>query len=225
MAWTAPASQTDGTRIGAATWNAQIYANMRYLKGIDGIPHIENGIDLSEIAAPGAPASGVGRLYAGSESLPWFHSDAYGALPLGRLKARVYHTLNTTLTNNVAAYLDFNNERFDIGGFHDNVTNNSRLTILVAGVYLFGLHLQFPENSTGNRALLVRLNGTTVIATTIGAGSTGDASGTNRFTLTSLYEFAVNDYIEAGARQSSGGNLDVVASAPFSPEFWIVGPL
>lgn len=69
MAWTAPASQSDGTRIGATIWNAQIYANLRYLKGLDGIPHIENGIDLTEIAAPATPSSGRGRLYVDTDGL------------------------------------------------------------------------------------------------------------------------------------------------------------
>lgn len=224
MAWTAPQTWVDGTRVGAASLNTHVRDNLRYLKGLDGIPHIENGIDLTEIAAPGAPTSGRGRLYAGSNSLPWFHSDAYGALPLGKLKARVYHTANTTLTNNVISYLAFNSERYDVGGFHDNAVNNSRLTIPVAGLYLVGLHIELPQNATGNRTLAIRLNGGSVIATTITPGSTGDASGANRFALITPYEFAAGDYVEAGVRQSSGGNLDVVAAAPYSPEFWIIGP-
>ncbi len=69
MAWTAPATWSDGVVVSAADLNNQVRDNLRYLKGLDGVPYIENAIELPESAAPTTPASGRGRLYVGNSGV------------------------------------------------------------------------------------------------------------------------------------------------------------
>lgn len=135
--------------------------------------------------------------------------------------ARVYHNANQTITTATDTVLAFNSERFDSHGFHDTVTNNSRLTIPAgkAGKYMIGASSDWVANATGIRELRLRINGTTYIALT-----TGDADLVGegwRNTLATLYDLAVGDYVEAIVRQTSGGNLDVQTNGSYSPEFWL----
>lgn len=67
MAFTTPVTWVDGTTPAAADFNAQIRDNIRYLKGLDGVPYIENPIELPESATPATPASGRGRFYPKSD--------------------------------------------------------------------------------------------------------------------------------------------------------------
>jgi hypothetical protein len=48
---------------------------------------------------------------------------------------RLVQSVAQSLTNNVAAALSFTTEDIDTHGFHDNVTNNTRITPSVAGYY------------------------------------------------------------------------------------------
>jgi hypothetical protein len=66
MAWTTPATWTDGVAVTAAQLNAQIRDNLRYLKGLDGVPYIEAAVELPEMTTPSTPASGRGRVFIGN---------------------------------------------------------------------------------------------------------------------------------------------------------------
>jgi hypothetical protein len=133
--------------------------------------------------------------------------------------ARVFHSAAQTLTTSVALPLAFDSERFDTDNIHDTVTNNSRLTCRTAGKYQITANAQWPANGTGIRILQIRINGGTVIATTRVAGN---ATYGNELNLSALWDMAVNDYVDVLAFQDSGGNLNVAASASFSPEFSMV---
>jgi len=141
-----------------------------------------------------------------------------------RAAARVFHNAAQSITNNTATALAFNSERYDqenntASTIHDTVTNNSRLTCRTAGVYEIKGCIEFAGNSTGDRAISIRLNGTTVIGTDYRAVP---ASGVGRISVSSAYALAVNDYVELLAFQTSGGSLNVNSTGNYSPEFSMV---
>jgi hypothetical protein len=138
---------------------------------------------------------------------------------------RVFHNANQSLTNITLTALAFNSERFDTAGgssatHHDTVTNNSRLTCLYAGKYQITGSASFAANATGHRLLLIRLNGATEIARER-VPSVG-ASDQLELNISTLYDLAINDYVELVAYQNSGGALNVTVVSNYSPEFMFV---
>lgn len=134
--------------------------------------------------------------------------------------ARVYHSANQSIANNSSVVLAFNSERFDNDVIHDNATNNSRLTCKTAGKYLITFHGGFDFHATGTRSFYLRLNGATIIG--IGQLAPIPATDGTFFTVSTLYDLIVNDYVEIQAYQTSGGALNVVAAPMYSPEFMMI---
>jgi hypothetical protein len=134
--------------------------------------------------------------------------------------ARVYRTTNQTLaTSGTANAIACNAERYDTDNFHDNVTNNTRLTIPagMAGKYLLTGHVRFNNTSSaGKREAFFYLNGNTAIGV---ANTAGIASDFVDLSPSTVYDLAVGNYVELFAGQTSGGSLDVVVVGNFSPEF------
>lgn len=133
--------------------------------------------------------------------------------------ARVYNDAATTLTTGVVTILTFNQERFDTDSIHDTSSNSSRLTCKTAGVYAIYGSASFAANATGMRQLFIRLNGTTNIAP---AQSPAATFGRTHIWITTVYNLAVNGYVELTAFQDSGGNLTVDYIGNTSPEFGMV---
>ena len=117
-------------------------------------------------------------------------------------------------TSDVA--LTFDSERFDTDTMHSTVTNTGRITFTTAGKYYVVLNIQWEANATGQRAIGIRLNGTTTIASFRTPANTAD---TLNFHVSTLYDFAATDYVEAVVWQNSTVELDIALAANFSPEF------
>jgi hypothetical protein len=147
------------------------------------------------------------------------YKDETGGSGLGDHGARVYHNTTQTNADSTTAALAFNSERYDTDAFHDNATNNSRLTVPSGqgGTYLITAHLEWDTNSTGYRSIGIRVNGTDIIAiqrfTSLGGGFATPQS------VSTVYNLAVADYVEAIVRQNSGGTRTINNSANYSPEF------
>lgn len=143
-----------------------------------------------------------------------------GAVPTGGYTqgARAYNNANLTIGNNSTTTLTLNSERYDTDTIHDTSTNTSRLTCKTAGKYLVTGTVDFAAHATGLRGLYIWLNGTTYIAIANQMAITTAAIPT-RMTISTIYDLAVNDYVELRAYQSSGGDLNVQTGANFSPEF------
>lgn len=134
--------------------------------------------------------------------------------------ARVYRTTNQTLNDATDTAIQFGSERFDQNGtYHDNVTNNTRLTAPTTGYYMIGANIEWDTQTVTARVSL-RVNGTTVIAATQNHSISSDETEL-RQVVTTLYQLNASDYVECMAYQASGGSQDVVASGNYSPEFWI----
>lgn len=133
--------------------------------------------------------------------------------------ARVFNSAAITLTSGVGAVLTFDSERFDTGNLHSTVSNTSRLTAPITGLYLIGASVEFAANATGIRQFTLRLNGTTIIGVIDQVLSS--AGGVTWLTTDTIYRLVAGDYVEVVAAQNSGGNLNVNASGNYSPEFWM----
>lgn len=126
----------------------------------------------------------------------------------------VYRDTSTqTITTSVSTAIQFNNEQWDTDSIHDNVTNNTRLTIPTGkgGKWRFSASAEFSANTTGTRSIWFRKNGSNIrFCQQVPAASTGNT--TNPLAETVL-ELAAGDYVEIMVFQDSGGDRTLSASA------------
>ncbi len=139
-----------------------------------------------------------------------------GELP----QVHVYNNANISLAVNATTYLTFNTERSDTQTMHSTVSNTGRLTAPIDGVYLIWGSVWIASDANGYRALTIRLNGTTGIAS-IQVPAVNGAS--TRLCVTALYSLSATHYVELGAWQNNGvGALNALAQGNESPEFGMV---
>lgn len=137
-------------------------------------------------------------------------------------KCRAYHNAAQSIANATLIAVTLNSERFDTDTIHDTATNNSRLTCKTAGVYAIFGHVAWANNAVGTiRGLLIKLNGTTFIGAVYAPPITTAAIECYR-SVSSLYQLAVNDYVEMFAYQDSGGALNLNSTAALGSEFGMV---
>ncbi len=130
--------------------------------------------------------------------------------------ARVYNSANISIPDNTWTPLTFNRERYDTDTIHDLTSNTSRLTCKTAGKYVIVGNIRFASSAVGKRAIAIYLNGSTEIS----QASQGLPSDYFLVTIVAtIYDLAVNDYVELRVYQNSGGALNVEISGSFSPEF------
>jgi hypothetical protein len=129
--------------------------------------------------------------------------------------ARVYNDANISIANNTEVALTFNQERYDTDAIHDTGSNTSRLTCKTAGKYIISGSWKLDANSTSYRYISIKLNGTTGISFHL-----IDASTISDFmAIATIYELAVDEYVELICLQNSGGALNVLTVGNYSPEF------
>jgi hypothetical protein len=142
------------------------------------------------------------------------------------LGARVYHNANQSISNDTSTALAFNSERWDTNLIHDTATNNTRLTAKTAGTYLIGGGIYFAAEDTGYRQITVKVTFAAGGSKTIATHSTDNLGSTiaNVLTIDTVYNLAVNDYVELLVRQNSGASLTVYTdgSNAYTPEFYLV---
>lgn len=141
---------------------------------------------------------------------------AYGATARG---AHVTHNAAQSIANATLTKLAFNTERFDTDTIHDNATNNTRLTCKTAGKYLIIGQVAFATNATGEaRIAQIKFNNVDYIGVAYRKPIGGGVVET-LVEISTVYDLAVNDYVELVVYQDSGGALNVNSSAKYSPEF------
>jgi hypothetical protein len=118
----------------------------------------------------------------------------------------IYNSAVQTVANATASLVSFNSEYFDTNGFHDNATNNSRITIPTgkSGYYLITASLGYNFNATGFRETKILLNGSQLQATYNLVTSVGYTTQT----FACVANLTAADYIQLTTYQSSGGSLD-----------------
>lgn len=117
---------------------------------------------------------------------------------------------NQTVPNNSVRKIVWDGESFDIGGFHDNANNNTRLTIPEAGIYQVNALVAWSSNPTGDRILTVIKNGTVTQLTDVKT-ATGSLTSQSLNGLLSLEE---GDFLETTVFQTSGTDLTTVSTSP-----------
>lgn len=134
---------------------------------------------------------------------------------MAKNSCRVYNSVGISIPDSVMTYVTFDSERFDTGGMHD-ASLPGRLVCKTAGKYLIIASIDWFYNATGHREAVIRLNGATQIdasAVTSGGGA-GPA-----LTLSTIWSMAVDDYVELGLAQTSGGDLIALGgTVSYGPE-------
>jgi len=117
---------------------------------------------------------------------------------------RLTKSADQTISNATNTAITFNGEDFDTDGFHNNVTNNSRITIPSGkdGKYLFTVSGYWADNATGTRTTVLYKNGSIIAK----ARCIWRREGLG---LSAVLSLVATDYIELFVYQDSGGNLDV----------------
>lgn len=120
--------------------------------------------------------------------------------------ASVYSNADQTISNATLTNLTWNQEDYDTDTYHDNSTNNTRLTIPSGktGYYKVTLWSRWTANATGRRIGYFYKNGTNVSQ----GESNPSATGEIVVPLERVLYLTAGDYIEAAVYQTSGGNLD-----------------
>lgn len=133
---------------------------------------------------------------------------------------RIRQAANQTIPTNTLTVLNFSSgETWDLDDLHDNVDNNSRLTINHAGRYLVGGTIWWDTNATGYRQLNLLKNGTDNIDIDYQPGNIIAGIGSVNKCVT-IHEFLQGDYVQMQVYQTSGGNLDVLPGFDWTPHFW-----
>lgn len=196
--------------------------NLNIVAALADLPNATDGLTAAQLKAKFDEASGILKDYINNTVVSQVNShmaangiDAHGTMPA----ARVYHNVDQSISHNTLTALAFNSERFDTDTIHDTATNNSRLTCKTAGKYNIIGQVTFASSTTGLRSINIKLNGATIIAF---IEASADNSGADRLQVTTLYDLAVNDYVELVAFQASGEALNVRFSSASSPEFMMV---
>lgn len=176
---------------------------------------------------PAATAVGGGTLYACSDHsliyqsdtsswTTWF--DGTGSVSPTFSGARVFHNADQALTAGVDFTLAFNQERYDVSGYHDNATNNSRLIPPTTGKYHIGGSVSFTASATGWFGLWIRVAGSTKIAQI--RGHIEDGSNVASLVVSTDYALtATTDYVELMAI-SSVASKNALVLGNYSCEFW-----
>lgn len=130
---------------------------------------------------------------------------------------RINKTTTQSIANATETSITFDAERFDTDNMHSLVTNTERITFNTAGVYVVTFNCEWVDTaSAGIRALHIRKNGTTIIASdqesSIEGADATQASAT-MMTISTIYKFNAADYIEARVFQNAGGAISIGAAS------------
>ena len=120
------------------------------------------------------------------------------------IKARITQSSGTSLNTSTQTFINFNTEDYDTAGFHDNVSNNTRLTVPENGTYRITANFGLAASSSGIRDVRIYKNGTTDLAN---IALDPPSSGAFRINLTAIASLVSGDYVELRGFQSSGGSL------------------
>jgi hypothetical protein len=124
-------------------------------------------------------------------------------------------TTSQSLANDTDTDVSFNAEDFDTDGYHDNSTNNTRITIPAgkAGKYLLQTAIAFASNSTGVRSVGFRKNATSKLGDIIAPALSGFAQRVQHLYVADLAE---GDYVTVEVNQNSGGSLNAIADQVYT---------
>jgi hypothetical protein len=107
--------------------------------------------------------------------------------------------------------LTFNTESFDTDTCHDTGTNPTRLTCKTAGIYIVVAEVQVEAGGGTERAFRLYANGTTIVS------NVSYDPAIRNFHTSAIYDFDVNEYVEALVYHDVGSDLDAQNVGVSSP--------
>ncbi len=132
---------------------------------------------------------------------------------------RAYNLTGVTIPNNSSTILNNNlsSEWYDTDGMHRTDANTGRLTAVTTGIYVVSANIEWAANTTGVRSLDILVDGTTTIASI----SEHEPNGSNTLSLsvTTSFPLKLGEWFVMRVFQNSGGDLNIVRSDRWSPEF------
>ena len=129
--------------------------------------------------------------------------------------AQIGRSTDQSIPNSTLTAVLWTTEVSDSHAGHSTVTNTSRYTATVAGLYEVSCSLPWDPNATGVREMFFRINNTTSYA---GDRSQASTVATIMTAASRLLRLAVNDYVEIVTWQNSGGALNISSS-------YLTGPI
>lgn len=121
----------------------------------------------------------------------------------------VNRSTNQSIPNSAVTAVSFDAENYDDGtaaGMHESVTNPTRLTCQVPGVYMVSAYGRLANSTTGVRQINIRLNGSIVVST-LTIPPSGSGFGDDLPVVAQL-KMNVGDYVEVTIFQTSGGAVN-----------------
>lgn len=162
-----------------------------------------SGADITtaagDIAVFRGEASGVVRMIS--------YERASGAPISGAIKSCLAaKTGNQSIPNTTLTALTWDAEGFDVGSWHDNVTNNSRF-VVPTGITRARVNVNMQVNSGAyNKFLYVRKNGSSICF----MAGTEDTSSYQNY-QSPLFDVAAGDYIEVYFYHNNGSSVTITA--------------
>ena len=120
----------------------------------------------------------------------------------------MYSNANQSISSSTLTNVSWNAEDYDTDGFHDNSTNNSRITIPngKTGYYSVNGIVMFDGNANGNRQLSIHKNG--VYWQWLLMYPTGGSA--QSYLINQTIYLVAGDYIQITAYQTSGTSLNLL---------------
>lgn len=204
-------------RLAVGTDNQRLVAASGEATGLKYVSDTQNTVvDAKGDLLVGSAADTIARLAVGTDTyiltadstatngIKWA-APAGGASFVG---CSLYKSTTQSIANNTATALTFDSENFDSDGFHDNSTNNSRITIPSGkgGKYLLTGSVGWGGGNTGVRIPWLYKNGSSfnIMATIAADGGGNDVRVSYSYTI----DLVAGDYIELFGFQTNGGNLN-----------------
>lgn len=123
------------------------------------------------------------------------------------LSARATTATTNSLSNATFETVPFETEDYDPEGWHDTSTNNDRVTVDEAGLYLVVATVSMAGSASGDlRAVRIKKN-STVIANEY-RPQAFDGSYAITISISAVIDAAASDYFVVDAYQNTGGALD-----------------
>ncbi len=135
-----------------------------------------------------------------------------GAIPAAGVTNTTAQTIGSSLSTFTT--LAFNAERYDTANLHSTVTNNSRLTAPVTGIYEIGASIEWASNATGTRDVRLIRNFTTGFAF-----QGRESHGFFAQTINRVVRLEAGAVVQVQVTQDSGADLDIRKSGELTPEF------
>lgn len=167
------------------------------------------GMTIRESANDGSdftnPDVDYRRLFLGEDAALHLRDSAgavSGVLPYA-VGCFVYHSTTQSFAATTLTTITFDSEAYDTNTFHDNVTNNARMTAPITGKYRISAGIWYATTS-GTNYVLFDKNGA---ASYIRGGATAQNGGGSGLFLSTSVSLTAGDYITVVGYHTQAGTI------------------